>query len=119
MIIAGLYGLLMIPLPEKEWEPPKAQGTPFIWNRDALWSDLEKTFNEGKAMQPEKLDSLVRYMSRELDSVLDEHEGKRISPEESLYPLLNNMFFRIAPMIAAQQNKSRMRQKLRSNTTSA
>jgi len=104
--IAGVYGLLMIPLPEKEWEPPKASGTPFIWNRDALWSDLEKTFNEGKAMQPEKLDSLVRYMSQELDSVLDKHEGMRISPEDSLYPLVNNKFFRIAPFIAAQKEKS-------------
>ena len=57
--IAGLYGLLMIPLPEKEREPQKATGTPFVWDRDALWSDLEKTFKEAKAMQPKKLDSLA------------------------------------------------------------
>jgi len=104
--IAGLYGLLMIPLPEKEWEPPKAPGTPFTWNRDSLWSDLEKTFNEGKMMPPEKLDSLVRQMSRELDSILDEHEGMRVSPEDAFYPVVNSKFFQIAPLIAAQQDKS-------------
>lgn len=105
--IAGLYGLLMIPLPEKEWEPPKGPGTPFVWDRDALWSDLEKTFKEAKAMQPKTLDSLVNHMSQEIDSVLDEQEGMRVSLKDSSYYLkVNSMFFRIAPLIAAQKDKT-------------
>ena len=125
LALAGIYGLLLIPLPDREKEPQKASGTPFIWDRDALWSDLEKTFNAGKAMQREKLDSLVRHMSREIDSVLEEHEGMRVSAGDAFYPVVDSMFFRIAPLIAAQQDKSdwyigfydRVRKKLKEDAT--
>ena len=106
LVLAGIYGLLLIPLPEREREPQKASGTPFLWDRDALWSNLEKTFNAGKAMQPEKLDSLVWHMSREIDSVLEEYEGMRVSAGDAFYPVVDSMFFQIAPLIAAQQDKS-------------
>lgn len=126
LALAGLYCLLLIPMPQKQGEVQKASRTPFIWDQDTLWEHLEKTFLQGKAMPPAKLDSLVRQMALETDSILRAYEGKKIGPEESFYPMIESKFFRIAPLIAAQQNKSdwhiyfynRVRKKLKADALS-
>ena len=106
LILAGVYALLLIPLPQKDGDLQRASQTPFIWDQDALWAQLEKKFLEAKAMPADQLDSIVGYMIRETDSILLAHEGKPIGPEDDFYPLIERNFFRIAPLIAAQQNKS-------------
>ncbi len=105
-ILIGLYALLLIPLPEKEADVQKASETPFIWDRDALWEHLENTFVEGKSMQPALLDSLVQRKSLEIDSLLEAHEGLEIAPGDTFYPQVLDGFFQIAPLIAAQPDKS-------------
>lgn len=106
LIVAGLYGLLLIPIPEKERALQKASQTPFIWDRDALWNQLEQQFVMARAMPAEQLDSMVQHLSRAMDSVLLAHEGRTITPEDAFYPTLESSFFQIAPLIAAQPNKS-------------
>jgi hypothetical protein len=126
LIVAGLYFLLLIPLPQNTSELQKASQSPFIWNQDALWENLEKTFLTAKAMPSEELDSLVLDMIVETDSILDSYEAETTRPEDDFYPLLENRFFRIAPLIAAQENKSdwhirfynRLRKKLKSDARS-
>ncbi len=126
LIVAGLYFLLLIPLPQNTSELQKASQSPFIWDQDDLWENLEKTFLKAKALPSEELDSMVQEMTVETDSILHVHEAEITGPEDGFYPLIENRFFRIAPLIAAQENKSdwhfrfynRLRKKLKSDTHS-
>lgn len=123
LIVAGLYFLLLIPLPHRG-ELQKASQSPFIWDQDALWENLEKSFLKARAMPTNELDSMLQFMTKETDSIFHAHEALTTSPEEDFYPLMEKYFFRIAPLIAAQENKSawhinfynRLRKKLKSDT---
>ena len=106
LIIAGLYLLLLIPMPENKSEPQKASEIPFIWDQDALWENLEIAFLRAKAIPSEELDSIVQELTFETDSILNSYENKAIKPEDDFYPLIELRFFQIAPLIAAQENKS-------------
>ena len=126
LVVAGLYFLLLIPLPENTGELQKASQSPFIWDQDALWENLEKTFLKARAMPNNELDSLLLLMIGETDSILHAHQDITTGPEEDFYPLMEKHFFRIAPLIAAQENKSdwhisfynRLRKKLKSDARS-
>lgn len=123
LIVAGLYFLLLIPLPHRG-ELQKASQSPFIWDQDALWENLEKSFLKARAMPTNELDSMLQFMTKETDSIFHAHEALTTSPKEDFYPLMEKHFFRIAPLIAAQENKSAwhinfyngLRKKLKSDT---
>ncbi|MGB5271711.1 YiiX/YebB-like N1pC/P60 family cysteine hydrolase [Eudoraea sp.] len=106
LIIAGIYLLLLIPMPENKSEPQKASEIPFIWDQDALWENLEKAFLRAKAIPSEELDSIVQELAFENDSILNANKNKTIKPEDGIYALIERRFFQIAPLIAAQENKS-------------
>jgi hypothetical protein len=84
----------------------EASETPFIWNQDTLWEQLENRFLQAKEIPSKDLDSIVLAMTAKTDSILDNHEGKTLNPEDGFYPLILDRFFQIAPLIAAKQNKS-------------
>ncbi|MGB5481653.1 MAG: hypothetical protein WBM91_11290, partial [Eudoraea sp.] len=88
LIIAGLYLLLLIPMPENKNEPQKASEIPFIWDQDALWENLEIAFLRAKAISSEELDSIVQDMAFENDSILNAYENKTIKPEDGFYALI-------------------------------
>ncbi|MGB5402621.1 MAG: YiiX/YebB-like N1pC/P60 family cysteine hydrolase [Robiginitalea sp.] len=106
LVLAGVYCLLLIPLPQKDGALQKPSQAPFVWDQDALWEQLEASFLSGKAMPAATLDSLVNHMAMETDSLLLAHADKRISPEDGFYPRIETRFFQIAPLIAAQHNRS-------------
>lgn len=106
LILAGIYCLLLIPIYQNEVEVQKASKRPFIWDQDALWEHLEKSFLTAKAMPSDVLDSLVQHLTLETDSILNANEYKTTALEDDFYPLIESAFFRITPLIAAQQNKS-------------
>ena len=58
LIVAGLYFLLLIPLPQNTVELQKASQSPFVWDQDALWENLEKTFLKAREMPPDELPSV-------------------------------------------------------------
>ena len=105
-IVIGLYLLLLIPLPQNKLELHQPSETPFIWNQDKLWETLENTFKEAKEMPPEKLDSLVYKLTFETDSQLMGYEEAIHNPEDTIFDFIENRFYRIAPLIAAQENKT-------------
>lgn len=106
MLLAGLYLLLLIPIPENEGVPQKASETPFIWNQDTLWTSLETAFIKAKGIPSRTLDSIVQHMTFEADSILDAAAARTITPNEPFYGSIEQRFFQIAPLIAAQENKS-------------
>ena len=71
LILAGLYLLLLIPLPQNEHELQKPSQTPFVWGQDTLWESLETNFMSAKAMPSVTLDSIVQHLTIEADSIKD------------------------------------------------
>ncbi|WP_445386495.1 YiiX/YebB-like N1pC/P60 family cysteine hydrolase [Robiginitalea sp. IMCC44478] len=124
LALAGLYCLLLIPFPEAEDELQLAAESPFVWDQDALWEQLEETFVRGRNMDSADLDTLVTQMTLELDSIVNNHSHETMAPKDPFYPLVLDRFFRVAPLIAAQQHKSdwyigfynRLRKKLKSDS---
>ncbi|MGB5377767.1 YiiX/YebB-like N1pC/P60 family cysteine hydrolase [Muriicola sp.] len=122
-IMAGLYLLLLIPMPQKEHELQKTQ-TPFIWDQDALWDTLEMNFLHAKTLPSAELDSIVQGKAAQADSIIAVYEGKKLPPQNAFYSRIENSFFQLAPLIAAQENKSdwyihfynRIRKKLKSDS---
>ena len=125
-IIAGVYLLLLIPLPQNKEELQKAKQIPFIWNQNELWEELETSFKQAKEIPAKKLDSLVEEMSIEMESLFSALQDTIHDPEDNLYKLIEDNFFRIAPLIAAQEKKSdwyigfynRVRKKIKSDSRS-
>ena len=125
-IIAGVYLLLLIPLPQNKEELQNAKQIPFIWNQNELWEELEASFKQAKEIPAKKLDSLVGEMSIEMESLFSALQDTIHDPEDNLYKLIEDNFFRIAPLIAAQEKKSdwyigfynRVRKKLKSDSRS-
>lgn len=123
-IVAVLYVLLLIPLPQNKNDLKIAAKSPFIWNQDSLWKGLEHEFIEAKRLSPIKLDSIVDYMSADADSLLSKYKDTIYGPNHTIYDSIENKFFRIATLIAAQEKKSdwyiryynSVRQKLKSDT---
>jgi len=123
-IIVGLYLLLLIPFPQNEVALHKSSQIPFIWNQDELWEVLETSFNQAKKIPFKDLDSIVQAMTIENENLLNVLEVTIHDPNDSLYRLIENKFFNIAPMIAAQEKKSdwyisfynRVRKNLKSNS---
>jgi hypothetical protein len=106
LLVAGIYLLLLIPVPNFKDNPKKASQTPFIWNQDTLWNQLEINFQDAKKIPSKKLDSVVNRMIVETDNLMNGFEAKTLKPEDSLYSLLENKFYQIAPYIAAQKHKT-------------
>jgi hypothetical protein len=93
-------------MPQKNTPPQMASQIPFLWDRDALWEQLESTFLKAKGMPSEELDSIVDVLTRETDSILSSYEDIALYPDDNFYPLIEAQFFEVAPLIAAQENKS-------------
>jgi hypothetical protein len=84
----------------------KAAKKPFVWGRDTFWENLEMNFLGARAMPSEELDSVVRLMTLALDSVQTVYEAIRLRPDDPYYTMIENGFFEVAPLIAAQQHKT-------------
>ncbi|WP_242156312.1 YiiX/YebB-like N1pC/P60 family cysteine hydrolase [Aestuariivivens sediminis] len=105
-IVVVLYMLLLIPLPEGKKEFHRASRTPFTWNQDSLWKNLEDTFLMAKRLSPVKLDAMVEQMRADADVLLAKYEDSIYGPTRKIHDSIAHQFFRIAPLIAAQDKKS-------------
>ena len=123
-LVAVLYILLLIPLPKNKNALKIAPKSPFVWNQDSLWKGLEHQFIEAKHLPQIKLDSIVDQMSTDADVLLSRYEDTIYGPDHKIHDSIETLFFRIAPLIAAQEKKSdwhiryynAVRQKLKSDT---
>ena len=106
LVILGVYTVLLIPIPNFKDNPEKASKTPFIWNKDTLWNQLEINFKQAKKIPAKELDSIVNRMILETDQLINGFEDKTLKPEDSLYILIENKFYQIVPYIAAQKHKT-------------
>ena len=123
-ILIVVYLVLLIPIPQKKQELQVANKAPFTWNQDSLWLSLEDKFQKAKSMSPTTLDSLVQNNSEEADLLLVKYLDTIYGPDATIYDSIQNHFFNVAPLIAAQSNKTdwyiqfynKVRQKLKSDS---
>lgn len=119
-----LYILLLIPIPEKHDGLKIANKSAFIWNQDSLWKDLEDKFIEAKRLSPIKLDSIVDKLTADAELLLSRYKDTINTPNDQIHDSIETIFFKIAPLIAAQEKKSdwyiqyynAVRQKLKSDS---
>ncbi|QOI95987.1 MAG: hypothetical protein HRU69_00190 [Flammeovirgaceae bacterium] len=104
MILAGftgiIYLLLLIPgRPINHFAP--ATSTPFTWNMDTRWQELQMQFEEARLFSAEKKDSFVTQHRHHLEQLIAGFEtaGNPLLAEE--YPNLLNALFNAAPIVAA------------------
>jgi hypothetical protein len=97
---ASLYALLLIPDPG----PPPVQGAgqaPFIWNRDAYWSELETQFVRAKAVDRAALAAPIDESRAAIERRLDTLATTDFPVSAPVFETLEADFFRLAPMVAA------------------
>ena len=124
LLLIGVYFLLLIAMPQNKITPEKASQNPFTWDQDKLWETLERNFLNAKNIPDKTLDSIVLKLSMEADSILLVNEKKTSLPDDGFYEIIEDRFFQIAPLIAAQKNKTdwhirfynRVRKKLKSDS---
>ncbi|WP_242094131.1 YiiX/YebB-like N1pC/P60 family cysteine hydrolase [Aestuariivivens sediminicola] len=105
-ILGILYVLLLIPSPQDKTPIQTASKTPFTWNQDSLWKNLENRFITARALSSIKRDSMVGKLCDEADLLLTTYMDTVYSADSKIYDSIEHAFFRIAPVIAAQEKKS-------------
>lgn len=97
---ASLYALLLIPDPP----PPPVHGAgqaPFVWNRDAFWSELEAQFVRAKAADRAALAAPIDESRAAIEHRLDALATTDFPVSAPVFEALETDFFRLAPMVAA------------------
>ncbi|MCK6617805.1 MAG: hypothetical protein L6Q51_09175 [Cyclobacteriaceae bacterium] len=100
LLFIVIYLLLLIPESETSGFKP-ATATPFTWNMDARWQELQTQFEEARLLSAEKKDSLVTKQRQQLEQVISSFEITGVvSVIENHFRLLH-AFFNAAPIVAA------------------
>lgn len=97
-----LYGLLMIPVDPSIKIQSKANASPFIWNQDAKWEQLEEQFNEARMDTGISRENTIQTKTTNINNLLDELEKSSFSAGDNRLDSLLNKFFELGPLIAAQ-----------------
>ncbi len=100
LLLAIAFALLLIPEPLPT--TPKGAGKQaFIWNRQALWSELEKTFAQARAEPPEK--ALMEFhvgLAKNLQA-LNVLSATNLTATDPRFDEIETNFFLLAPKTAA------------------
>src|SRR5262245_53752683 len=87
MGLAALYLILLIPDPTAP--PPKGAGKkPFVWNRDAFWSQQERQFLEARSAGCESLAIKVKDPLAETQDLLAKLATTSLPPDAREFDLL-------------------------------
>lgn len=100
--ISLFYGLLMIPVDRSIEIQSKANASPFIWNQDERWEQLEGRFNEARMDAGNSRENDIQFKISGINNLLDELENRGFSPEDTQLDSLVNEFFKLGPLVAAE-----------------
>src|SRR5262245_33518676 len=102
--LAAVYLFLMIPDPAPK--PVKGAGKkPFVWNRDAFWSQQEKQFLEARAAGCESLAAKIKGPLGETQELLAKLASTNLPPDAKEFDLLEARVFELAPFVAVCPEK--------------
>lgn len=101
--IAILYLVMLIPDKDKHMAilPNK---TPFTWNQDALWLQMESNFKQAKKMPSAARDSIVQQWQDIVEKQFNAIADSAIAYNDNRLHQLENKFFNAAPYVAAGAN---------------
>ncbi len=100
--LALLYLILLIPSKEKDESPIIPSSTPFTWNQDAVWLQLEKKYVAAKNLSAEENNFAIDSLHAALAIIYNKLQTKKVEPKDSLLPEVNKLFFSLAPFVARQ-----------------
>jgi hypothetical protein len=102
--LAFLYLLLLIPDAKEKPISVQTGKTPFAWNRDAQWLQMEELFRQAKQMDTIKLDSLINKYKVVAEKYFAALENKNTNASDTAWQKIQNNFFIIASLVAVEQN---------------
>ncbi len=97
-----LYLFLMIPDGQKSGTLVRANATPFTWNSDGLWQQLENDFRKSKQLSAYQLDSSIAVLKAKAEGQFGLIQQQPIAAGDSNLFALQHTFFSLAPLIAAR-----------------
>ncbi len=103
--IVGIYVLLLIP----EREPPKipiAAKTPFAWNRDEVWRDLEAQFREARELSAAGRVAGFTEKLEQFQNALTKLTSTNLPPSAPEFDAVEMLFFRLAVLAAVTPERA-------------
>jgi hypothetical protein len=99
--ILMLYGILMIPFDPSTTIQSHSNETPFIWDQDERWEQLEINFNTAKSDKEASVSDSIAKGVNSIEKLLNALEEENFGPTDPRLKLLLESFFNVAPYIAA------------------
>ncbi|MDD4052361.1 MAG: YiiX/YebB-like N1pC/P60 family cysteine hydrolase [candidate division Zixibacteria bacterium] len=99
-ILCLLYLVLLIPSPSPSI-PPTPENHPFIWNRDAYWSQLESRFKEARMAGCINLSLSISAGFSRVDSLLKRLQTDTLQPEAPIFNEMESAVFSLGTNLGA------------------
>lgn len=100
--LIGIYGILLIPGSNSINIESEGNATPFIWNQDDRWDELEESFSDARKNRELITPGSIDVLISEIKDQLDKLESSSFQPDDARLEVLLNDFFDTSPLIAAQ-----------------
>ncbi len=100
-----LYLLLLIPDAKEKPAPIETGETPFTWNSDAQWQQMENLFKQARQMQKLQLDSVIAVHKVIAEDELTQLQKKNLTATDSGLKKLTDNFFVLSTLIAVEQDQ--------------
>ena len=101
LLTAVLYGLLLIPDTSSINIESEGNSTPFIWDLDERWNELEEKFSYARQNKELLNPGIIEAEISTINEVLNELRSSDFEPNDQRLDILLNQFFELAPMVAA------------------
>jgi hypothetical protein len=99
IFLVVLYLLLLIPGPSSS--PPVGAGkSPFTWNRDAFWTELERKLADARAAGCDRVADRVTTRMAATDQLLTELRGTNLPPDAKEFDRLETDIFELGALVA-------------------
>tara|TARA_R110000868_G_scaffold306734_1_gene568006 strand:+ start:36780 stop:38246 length:1467 start_codon:yes stop_codon:yes gene_type:complete len=105
--LIGIYGLLLIPDNSAINIESEGNSIPFVWNQDDRWDELEDQFQKAKQLSSAEYVEIINEAFSEISEILKNLEEESFDYTDAKLEELLNQFFNIAPVVAAQDKKSK------------
>ncbi len=102
--LALLYLLLLIPDAKEKTIRTQTGKTPFAWNRDAQWLQMEELFRQAKQMDTVKLEALINNYKATAEKDFIFLKTKNTNASDAAWQQVQNNFFIMASLVAVKQN---------------
>ena len=99
-LLCLLYIVLLFPARAPSI-PPTPENHPFIWNRDAYWSQLESRFKEARSAGCANLSSSIAAGFSREDSLLKQMQTDTLQPEAPVFDEMESALFALSTNLGA------------------